>query len=299
MKPVQHVYRFLAMASPCTIQLACERSSSNDLLSAAKSAAREIARIERRYSRYSATSLISQINGSAGDGHPVEIDEETSGLLGFADRIHTMSGGLFDPTSGVLRRAWNFKGTELPTRESIRPLLDLVGWHHVDRTATSVRLSRAGMELDFGGFVKEYAADRAVACLMACGLAHGFVNLGGDIRVLGPQPDGSPWQFGVADPRRPRSLICTMLLSEGALATSGDYERFIDVDGVRYCHVLDPRTGWPPHHWQAVSVVSSTCIAAGAMSTIAMLMGPHAEAFLAAQNVAWFGVKADGTVSQA
>ncbi len=136
------------------------------------------------------------------------------------------------------------------------------------------------MEIDFGGFGKEYAADRASAVLANEGQCHGFVNLGGDIRVARPAPR---WRrlavrHPASAPRKERSRASRS--AEGALATSGDYERHFERDGRRYCHILDPRTGWPVQAWASVSVVAPACVAAGALSTIAMLSGPRAIAVL-------------------
>jgi len=157
-------------------------------------------------------------------------------------------------------------------------------------------LPDAGMEIDFGGFGKEYAADRAAALLERDGAASGIVNLGGDLRVLGPRPDGSAWSIGIQHPRAPGSTIASIRLARGALATSGDYERFFEVDGKRYCHILNPATGWPVQGWQSISVVAPLCVAAGAMSTIALLHEDAAPAFLAGQQVAWLAVDRDGDV---
>ena len=111
------------------------------------------------------------------------------------------------------------------------------------------------LELDLGGIVKEYAADCAARVLSDAGIEHALVNLGGDVRAVGPRADGAPWRIGVRHPRRPDGLVATVSISEGALATSGDYERCIEVEGVRYGHVLDPRTGWPVRHLASVTVL--------------------------------------------
>ena len=195
--------------------------------------------------------------------------------------------------SGVLRRAWDFRRPQLPDACALQDCLRRLGWSHVERRAGRVRLPRAGMELDFGGFGKEYAADRAAECLLRSGHAHGYVNLGGDIRVLGPRADGRPWMFGIRHPRGDDdTLIAQWPLSQGALATSGDYERYIEVGGQRYCHILDPRSGWPTRHWASVTVAAPVCVAAGALSTIAMLKGEHALAFLDTQHAQALAVEA-------
>ncbi|MEP7101043.1 MAG: FAD:protein FMN transferase [Burkholderiales bacterium] len=279
-------FEFQAMSSVCEIRL--DGDDEAVLAAAAQCAINEVRRIESTYSRYRADSVVSRINAAAGTGVPIEVDAETAALLDFAGRLHALSDGLFDITSGVLRRVWDFKAGRLPDPELLRDLLPLLGWQHVERHGHQIHLARAGMELDFGGFGKEYAADRAMAVLAASGQRHGFVNLGGDIRVLGPRADGSAWRFGIQHPRRDAGTIASVEMTEGALASSGDYERYFELDGQRYCHILDPRTGWPVRGWASVSVTAPACIAAGAMSTIAMLKGEHALEFLATQCASYF-----------
>jgi thiamine biosynthesis lipoprotein len=132
------------------------------------------------------------------------------------------------------------------------------------------------MELDFGGFVKEYAADRVADLCRRAGARHGLVDLGGDLAVIGPHPDGSPWVIGIRDPRAPTTAMASVRLSSGAIATSGDYERCMVVDGVRYAHVLDPRTGTPVTGLRSASVVADRCLVAGTATTIALLKGAAA-----------------------
>jgi thiamine biosynthesis lipoprotein len=134
-------------------------------------------------------------------------------------------------------------------------------------------LPLAGMQLDFGGFVKEYAADRVAALCRELGLRHGLVDLGGDLAAIGPHPDGSPWRVGIRHPRAPAGAIASIAFSAGGIATSGDYERCMVVDGKRYAHVLDPKTGWPVSGLASVTVAASHCLIAGTASTIAMLKG--------------------------
>ena len=283
------------MASEHDIQLA--GADEQVARRAAGDAIADVARIEAKYSRYRDDSVISRINAAAGKA-PVAIDDETRALLNYADRCHAQSGGLFDMTSGVLRRAWNFRREPpaVPSSTDLAPLLELIAWRDVEWDDRSVRLPRAGMELDFGGIGKEYAADRAATILQGHGLRHGLVNLGGDVRAIGPQPDGSPWRVGIRHPRVAGVAVAGFDLTEGALATSGDYERYFDLDGKRYCHILDPRTGMPVTYWQSVSVAAPLCVVAGSCATIAMLRGEGAPSFLDAQGVAWLGVAADGTI---
>lgn len=292
----RHRQTFRAMAAEHSIELC---GSDAALLAAATQAAiDDVLRIETKYSRYRDDSVTTAINRAAG-GRPVHIDAETASLLRYADQCHAASGGAFDITSGVLRRAWDFRRTppSLPAPATLAAAIGLVAWSEVEWSDNEVRLPRAGMEIDFGGIGKEYAADRAAAICGDLGIGHGLVNLGGDIRAVGPQPDGTPWRVGIQHPRRCGAVAGGFDLAQGALATSGDYERFIEVDGRRYCHILDARTGMPVSHWQSVSVAAPLCVAAGSCATIAMLLGADAAAFLAQQGVQWLGVSADGRVS--
>ena len=217
-------------------------------------------------------------------------------LLDYAQRCHELSGGLFDITSGVLRRAWDFRRRPpvLPSENEIRDLLRLVDWSAVEHDERHVFLPRTGMEIDFGGIGKEYAADRAATVLRDAGIVHGLVNLGGDVRVIGPQPDGSPWLIGIQHPRDERGVAATAPLSHGAMATSGDYQRYFEIDGIRYCHLIDARTGWPVSAWQSITVVAPLCSVAGSCATIAMLAGDRAESFLRHQAVEYLAFDRQG-----
>jgi thiamine biosynthesis lipoprotein len=280
------------MASRCSIHLdEAESSDSNRGISAAIA---EVRRIEQTYSRYLETSVIARINRAAGTSQWIEVDAETAHLLDFADSLWRASGGLFDITSGVLRRAWNFREARIPSDAEIQALLPLVNWQLVEREPGQVKLYKPGMELDFGGFGKEYAADRAASVLTSRGFAHGFVNLGGDIRALGPRRDGRAWSIGIQHPREENSVIASIDLAQGSLATSGDYERYFDIGGQRYCHILNPRTGMPVSHWQSVSVIAPVCTAAGALATIAMLNEAKSIDVLDGEADAYLAVRSDG-----
>ncbi|MDH0864002.1 FAD:protein FMN transferase [Mitsuaria sp. GD03876] len=289
-----HRRAFTAMASPNEVVLGGVPSAvAEDAFDAVEA---EVRRIEQKYSRYREDSVVSAINTRAGRGG-LTVDAETAQLLDFAAELHRQSDGLFDITSGCLRRAWDFKAGREPSPDALAVVLARIGWDRVQWDGRAIALPACGMEIDFGGIGKEYAADRAVAALQALGLKHGFVNLGGDLRVLGPRPDDQPWVFAVRHPRREDEVCARIPLSEGALATSGDYERFfIAPDGRRCCHILDPRTGQPVRHWQAVSVVAPLCVAAGALATMSMLIGASAPSRLSTPGVGFLLVDADGQV---
>lgn len=259
--------QFRAMGCPCRIWL-----QGDDWGAAAEAARGEIQRLESKYSRYLPASVVSRINAAAGSGDWVEIDEETERLLDYADVAWQQSQGRFDITSGILRQVWDFRAGQLPAAAAVRSLLARIDWSLVQRAAGRVRLPQAGMELDFGGFGKEYAADAAASVLRKAGCHSGLVDLGGDIVILGAQADGSAWSVGISDPGAPQHPVTRLAMRNGALATSGNYQRYMDVDGRRYCHLLDARTGWPlSDALAAVSVVADQCLIAGTAATVAML----------------------------
>lgn len=265
------------MASRCEVRLAIDDKATARSL--AQLAIDEVRRIEAKYSRYRPDSVVSQISAQAGLDW-IECDDETLALLDFADQLFAQSAGLFDITSGVLRRAWNFRQPALPSADVLRDLCALIDWPSVQRNGRRVRLPKPGMELDFGGFGKEYAADRAACMLMAQGVRNGYVNLAGDIHVMGPQAHQQPWLIGIQDPRHSDKLVASIPIASGALATSGDYERFFELDGRRYCHILHPQSGQSVSHWRSVSVLAPTAIVAGSHSTIAMLQQAQGRVFL-------------------
>ncbi len=290
-------YGFRAMACGCEVRLWA--NDETEARSWAQAAIAEVRRIEAKFSRYRDDSVTTRINRAAG-GPPVTVDEETAALIDFGEALWRASDGRFDLTSGVLRRVWRFDVPRLPRAEEVEAVLARVGWSAVEweRTQRRLRLPREGMELDFGGVGKEYAADRAAAALAARGARHGFVNLGGDVRAFGAAPDGAAWRIGIQHPRAAAGVTLGAIeLEAGGLATSGDYERYFELEGQRYCHLLDARSGWPVQHWQSVSVSAPACVAAGACSTLAMLL-PRAQAleFLRAQGVAYLAVDAAGEV---
>ncbi len=271
-------YDFRAMGSPCSIQLYA--TSAKKAKRAARIAIDDVYRLELKYSRYRLDSFLSAINHAAAQTGQVHVDDETGGLLDYADTCYQQSDGLFDITSGILRRAWDFKSGRIPEQAVIQALLAKIGWHKVKWQRPVLEFTVAGMEIDFGGVVKEYAVDRAAALCREYGIQHGIVNLGGDIKVIGPHADGSPWQVAIRHPRIPGGILQTLLLHAGALASSGDYERCMTLNGVRYGHVLNPRTGWPVNYMAAVSVIGDFCVVAGSASTIAMLKSEEGPGWL-------------------
>jgi len=221
---------FTAMASPCEVLLPL--MSEHAALTMGTVAAQEAWRVEKKYSRYRDDSVTAWIHENRGSA--IEVDQETASLIDFANRCFDLSEGLFDITSGVLRRAWIFDG--------------------------SGRIPEAAvMELDFGGIGKEYAVDRAYELLAARDSTPFLINFGGDLRANRP-PSHGPWQVGIERPDTDREATMLLDLEYGALATSGDSRRYLLKDGIRYGHILNPLTGWPTSESpRSITVAASSC----------------------------------------
>ena len=280
------------MGSPCEAQLFA--SSEKDAAAAFEAVVGEVERLEQLYSRYRADSFLSEINRAAASGAAIEVDAETALLLDYADTCFRESKGLFDISSGILRRAWDFKAGKAATEQELASLLPLVGWDKIRWDRPTLAFWVAGMELDLGGVVKEYAVDRASSLLLERGLTSGFVNLGGDVRVLGPRPGGERWRVGIRHHRNRGGVAALVEMDRGALASSGDYERCIVIDGVHYGHILNPTTGWPTRTLAAVSVVADLCLVAGSAATIAMLKDEGGIAWLEALGLRYRWSKVSG-----
>jgi len=260
------------MGCPCELRLAAaDRSLANEVAVICTS---ESQRFESKYSRYLTDSVTSQVNNASGL-HPVTIDPEVAAILDYSGVCYVQSEGLFDITSGVLRQLWNKNMRRLPTDSELEFYLDKVGWKKVEISANEVFLPIKGMQLDFGGVVKEYVADVLAAKARSMGIEHGLINLGGDICIIGPQPDGTPWSIGITHPTEGNSAIAIIELSEGAVTTSGGYERYFDIDGLRYSHLINPETGWPVEGLLSASVAAPTSIVAGSLTSIALLKTPE------------------------
>ncbi|MBI5444716.1 MAG: FAD:protein FMN transferase [Deltaproteobacteria bacterium] len=239
----------------------------------ARRAEDEARRIERKFSRYREESVVSEINRNAGRT-PVAVDEETNELVGSALGLVTLTEGRFDPSIGVLRRAWDFRSGRVPSQGEIDALLPLVDASRVSLRDGTVFLRHAGLELDLGGVGKEYAADRVARILRDEGVAAAIVNFAGDVRTVGRRLDRHPWKIGVRHPRDPRRIrFAVRPMADAGVATSGDYERGFVRDGARYHHILDARTGWPAMGVASVTVVGASADTAGRYASAAFLLG--------------------------
>jgi thiamine biosynthesis lipoprotein len=285
-----HQHDFTAMASPCKFIV---HGDAHFIRQACDKAEAEVRRIEQKYSRYSDSSLLQTINHNAGL-KPTQIDSETAGLLNYAQLCYQQSDRLFDISSGILRQAWNFKSNNLPSQQKIDQLLPLVNWSSIQWNEKSIFLPKKKMEIDFGGFGKEYAADKAAEIFQQCGIQHGLIDLGGDIRIIGDKEDQSGWDIGIRNPKQPEQAITTVKLHQGAMATSGNYERYMQVNNQRYCHIIKANTGWPVNHWASISILAPQCLVAGSLATLTMLAEEEGLPWLQEQEIPYLAIDING-----
>ncbi len=240
----------------------------------ARRAFAELVRMEGIFDRFDPSSQVSRVNGAAGGW--VEVGPELIEVLTLVDELGPRTGGLFDVTVGPLVDVWGFGGErqavpDPAALERARALVD-ASRLEIDTVGGRVRLASPGMRLDLGGVAKGYAIDRAARVLEERGVAAGLVEVGGDVRVIGERPGGGPWRVGVQHPREQGALLGVLHLRDQAVATSGDYQRYFFQDGVRYHHILDPRTGWPGREAMSVTVVAGSVVEADILSTAVFLM---------------------------
>ena len=276
------VGRFAAMASPCEVLIDSDDPSiAEAALHAAEGEAR---RIEQKFSRYQPDNIVHHINHS--QGQAISVDAETALLLDYAAKCFEMSGGMFDISSGVLRRVWKFDGgSRVPSKEAIREVLRHVGWEKVSWNGSTISMPE-GMEIDLGGFGKEYAVDRAAALIAGLTPSPFLVNFGGDLYASRVRRGERLWSVGVDDPKRSgKAALYRIEFSHGGIATSGDARRFVLWKGKRLGHILNPMTGWPIGNApRSVTVLADSCLEAGTLSTLAYLQGPEAREFLEQQE---------------
>lgn len=292
---------YAAMASTCEIII---DSSDQELAQKlTQIAQQETLRIQQKFSRYQKDNLLWQINHA--NGAAISVDSETAHLLDFADQCYQLSDGYFDITSGCLRRAWTFDGSDkLPSEEKVNALLPFVGWQKIrwqKNHGESAQLQMpAGMEIDFGGIGKEYAVDSVLQLLSAQTNIPLLVNFGGDLAVTSARKNGAAWQVGIesldvnehSNEQMNKQVDKILEISAGALATSGDSRRFLLANNQRYGHILNPFTGWPIMNApRSVTVAGSNCVQAGMLATFALLKGKEADEFLKEQGVPFWLLK--------
>ncbi|HXN36356.1 MAG TPA: FAD:protein FMN transferase [Opitutaceae bacterium] len=266
--------KFRAMATDCELQYA---APGGDAQAAAFEKAAEgwVHAFEAKYSRFQPASIVSRINAAAGREW-VPVDAETEGMLSLCDTLHFMTRGILDPSALPLIGLWNWKAAppSVPSAAAIAGAMRLVGWSKVRREPGRVFLPEPGMALDFGGFGKEYAVDIVSLIGKDHGIAASLVDFGHDIRAAGAPPGRPAWHIGLEDPKKPGTTWASIALTGRSVASSGDYIRNFTVDGRRYGHIIDPRTGWPVSNGcTQATVIADTCLQAGMLSTSAFIAG--------------------------
>ena len=271
------VLSWSALGTDCEVQYTAPSSAQAQAFETA--AVAWVAAFEAKYSRFRPDSLISRINAAAGRA-PVAIDAEMEGLLALCERLHFMTQGVLDPTALPLLRLWDYKAPSprLPTEVEIAAAQRLVGWKKVQRTPGHVFLPEPGMALDFGGFGKEWAVDIVAQIARDHGLTAALIDFGHDLRAVGLPPGRPAWHIGLEDPAAPGALKGSLALTRGqGVASSGDYLRRVVIDGVRYGHIVDPRTGRPvANGCRQATIIAPTCLQAGVLSTAAFVLGVKA-----------------------
>jgi FAD:protein FMN transferase len=265
--------RFKALGTDCSIKFRLPDDQA--ALVFAAEALSWLTEFEARFSRFRPDSLISRINAAAGIDW-VEVDAAMDFLLDLADTIHRRTDGILDCTTLPLLRVWDWKTirNQLPTADEVKAALDLTGWKKVLRRPGAVFLPEVGMGLDFGGFGKEYAVDHLIAIARRHHITDSLVDLGRDIYALGGNGTHPFWHVGIEDGCHPGRCWGGMAVCDRAVSASGDYARYFVHDGVRYGHILDPRTGWPVRNdLRAVTVVAPGCLEAGIYSTAVFILG--------------------------
>lgn len=290
-------YKFSAMGCPCELKLyainAGQASFGFNIV------VNEVERLEQKYSHYRSGSELLEIQQQAAQTGGLRPDPETAALLNYGETQFHLSNGMFDITAHKLSSLWD-RAQSLPKQAEIDKTLRKTGWGRVHWDGTNLEIP-AGMSFDLGGVVKEYAADRAAHLLKKAGFESGYVDLGGDLHILGPHPDGKSWQVGIRGPHSGGSAIAAVELNSGGLASSGDYERFSEINGQQYGHIINPLTGWPVNrereHLAAVSALAPSCLLAGSVTTLAMLAGlRQGLALLEESGLPWLAVDMKGSI---
>lgn len=257
-----------------------------------EAAVTEVKRLEVLLTTFSETSQTAQVNAMAGIA-PVKVDQEVFDLIARANRISELTQGAFDISYGSIdKRFWNFDTTmqALPSPAEAKAAVRLVNFRNItlDAENTTVFLKEKGMRIGFGGIGKGFAAEKAKAVLQAKGITSGIVNASGDLAVWGNQPNGEPWNIGIADPNLSNQPFSKLKLTNAAIATSGDYEKFVMIGGKRYSHTINPRTGLPATGVKSVTVICPNAEFADALATPLLVMGVNTGMYLVNQlkNVA-------------
>ncbi len=266
---------FRAMGTQCLVQYVSPAEAAAQTFEQTLRA--WVVRYEARYTRFRADSMVSRINAAAGTGEWIEIDDEMERMLEMCATVHFMTQGIVDVTAGPLAKLWDYhvEHPRLPSEAEVSAARSLVGWSMVEREPGRVRLPRTGMSLDFGGWGKEFAVDMAIQIAAEHGIEQALIDFGHDIRVMGTPPGRPAWHIGLEDPDDPGKLWGSIGAMNTSVASSGNYQRGFVIDGQRYGHIIDPRSGRPTTNGlRQVTVVAPSCLQAGLLATAAFVLGP-------------------------
>lgn len=240
---------------------------------------REITRIEHLISDWIPETQVSQVNANAGI-RPVRVNDEVFALTERALYLSGLTNGAFDISFAAMDRIWKFDGsmTSMPSPEAIARSVEKVGYQDIvlDKINSTVFLKNKGMKIGFGALGEGYAVDKCREMMLAKGVRAGIVNGSGDMSAWGKQPDGSDWVIGINDPLRKGELFAVIPLKQGAVVTSGSYEKFVVFGGKRYSHIINPATGYPATGLSSVTVFGPSAETANGFSTSLMVMGKDA-----------------------
>jgi thiamine biosynthesis lipoprotein len=239
----------------------------------------EVSRIENLISDWKADSQVSAVNANAGI-RPVKVDREVFELTERALHFSAITNGSFDISFASMDRIWKFDGSmqEMPSAEAIRRSVEKVGYQNIilDKEKCTVFLKNAGMKIGFGALGEGYAADRCREMMLAKGIKAGIVNGSGDMSTWGKQPDGRDWTIGITNPFDDNRILAVLPLKKGAVVTSGSYEKFVEFNGKRYAHIINPKTGYPATGLCSVTVFGPSAEQANGFSTSLMVLGKEA-----------------------
>tara|TARA_B100000767_G_scaffold275734_1_gene314815 strand:- start:275 stop:1171 length:897 start_codon:yes stop_codon:yes gene_type:complete len=266
-----------------TFELTVVAEKKNKASNYIEHAKNEIVRIEKLISSWDKNSETAKINSNAGI-QPVKVSKELFDLIDRAQKISKITSGAFDITFAAIDQIWNFDGgvSEMPDLAVIHNSISKIGFHKLElnKKKSTIYLPKKGMKIGFGGIGKGYAADQAKKLLISRGVKGGIINASGDMNTWGKQPDGSPWTVGIINPMNKEKVFSWLSLEHDAVVTSGNYEKFTLIDGERFSHIVDPRTGIP-----SKGIISSTIFAnkaelADALATATFVMGVESGIFL-------------------
>lgn len=273
---VQQEFRTQAMLMGSAFEfviVADDQFVAEDLL---RMAIEEVKRIEILLTEFSETSQTTLINRNAGI-RSVQVDAEMYNIIKRSKEISVFTQGAFDITAGALKKLYNFKGQQpitLPSEVQLKETLQRVGHNKIQLLSDyRVYLTKPEMHIAFSAIGKGYAADKVKELLKKRGITSGVINASGDLTAWGTRTDGKPWKIGIANPDDPNKTIATIPIQNSSVATSGDYEQYFEIDGIRYSHSIDPKTGKPVKGVKSVTIVSPSAELSDALATAVTIMG--------------------------